>query len=52
MSFGGIRAVILIGALVVLGVAVFKFDFPGFLLPVGLLATGMVLKATEDGSSQ
>ena len=52
MSFGGIRAVIMIGVLVVLGVAVFKFDLPGWLLPVGLVATGAVLKGTERSVSQ
>ena len=52
MSFGGFRAVIMIGALVVLSVAVFKFGFPGFLLPVGLVATALVLKATEGNTSQ
>jgi hypothetical protein len=52
MSFGGIRAVIMIGALVVLGVAVFMFHFPGWLLPAGLVATGAVLKGTENSTPQ
>ena len=47
MSFGGNRAVVMIGALVVLGVAVFKFGFPGWVLPVGLVVTGAVIKGTE-----
>ena len=47
MSFSGMRAVILVGVLVILGVAVFKFDLPGWLLPLGLVVTGVVLKGAE-----
>jgi hypothetical protein len=52
MGFSGMRAVIMIGVLVVLGIAVLKFDLPGWLLPVGLIATGVVLKGTEQRASE
>lgn len=52
MSFSGIRAVIMIAVMVVLFVGVFKFDLPGWLLPVGLLFTGAILKNTEQRASQ
>jgi hypothetical protein len=52
MGFSGMRAVIMVGVLVVLGVAVFKFGLPGWILPVGLLATGLVLKGSEERASQ
>lgn len=51
MGFSGIRAVIMVGFLVALGVAVFKFDLPGWILPVGLLLTGAVLKGAEQQAS-
>jgi hypothetical protein len=47
MGFSGTRAAVLVGVLVVLGVAVFKFGLPGWLLPLGLIATGVVLKGAE-----
>jgi hypothetical protein len=47
MSFSGLRALVLVGVLVVLGVGVFKFHLPGWLLPIGLIATGIVLKGGE-----
>jgi hypothetical protein len=52
MSFGGIRAAIMVGVLVALGIAVFKFDLPGWLLPVGLIITGAALKGTEQQASE
>jgi hypothetical protein len=52
MGFSGIRAVIMGVVLVVLGISVFAFDLPGWLLPVGLLATGAVLKGSEESASQ
>ena len=51
MGFSGVRALILIGVLVVLVVAVTKFDFPGWFLPVGLLATAAILKGSEQRAS-
>lgn len=47
MGFSGIRAVVMIVVLVVLVLAVTKFGMPGWLLPVGLIAMGVVVKATE-----
>lgn len=52
MSFSGTRALVLVGVLVVLGVAVFKFHLPGWLMPVGLIATGVVLKGAETRASE
>jgi len=51
MGFSGVRAVILLGILVVLVVAVTKFDLPGWLLPVGLILSGAVLKRSEQRAS-
>ena len=44
MGFSGARAVLMIGALVVLVVAVTKFDLPGWIIPVGLIVAGVVVK--------
>jgi hypothetical protein len=52
MSFSGTRALVLIGVLVLLGVGVFKFNLPAWLLPVGLVATGVVLKGAEARASE
>jgi hypothetical protein len=52
MSFSGMRAVILVGVLVVLGVAVFKFNLPGWLLTLGLVATGVILRGAETRASE
>jgi hypothetical protein len=51
MGFSGVRAVILIAVLIVLAVAVTKFDLPGWLLPVGLIASATLLKKTEKAAS-
>src|SRR5262245_52773854 len=51
MGFSGIRAVILIAVLLALIVAVTKFDFPGWFVPVGLLATAAILKGAEQRAS-
>ena len=51
MGFSGIRAIIMMAVLVVLIVAVTKFDLPGWLLPVGLIATGALLKNAEKAAS-
>lgn len=52
MGFSGLRAVIMVVVLVILGIAVFKFDLPGWILPVGLILTGAVLKGAEERASQ
>jgi uncharacterized integral membrane protein len=52
MGFSGIRAIIMVAVLIVLAVAVTKFNFPGWLLPVGLLTTGVLLKGAEKSASQ
>jgi hypothetical protein len=51
MSFSGIRAVVLIVVLVVLLVCISKFNFPGWVLPVGLIAAAVVLKSVKKGPS-
>ena len=51
MSFGGMRAIIMVAVLIGLVVAVTKFDLPGWLLPVGLIATGALLKGSEKAAS-
>src|SRR5262245_25813154 len=45
MGFSGIRALIMILVLVALMIGMSKFNLPGWIIPVGLLATGAVLKA-------
>jgi hypothetical protein len=52
MGFSGTRALIMVGVLVALGIAVFKFDLPGWILPVGLILTGAVLKGAEQQASE
>jgi hypothetical protein len=51
MGFSGARAIIMIAVLIALIVAVTKFDLPGWLLPVGLLASAAVLKNKEKAAS-
>ena len=51
MGFSGSRAIIMIAVLIVLLVAVTKFELPGWLLPVGLIATGALLKNAEKAAS-
>jgi hypothetical protein len=47
MGFSGVRALIMGAVLILLVVAVTKFDLPGWLLPVGLLVSGGLLKGAE-----
>jgi hypothetical protein len=51
MGFSGSRAVIMVAVLIVLVLAVTKFGLPGWLLPVGLIATGTLLKGAEKSAS-
>jgi hypothetical protein len=51
MSFSGIRAVVLIVVFVVLLLGISKFNFPGWVLPVGLIAAAVVLKSVKIGPS-
>ena len=51
MGFSGIRAVILIAVLLALVIGVSKFDLPGWFVPVGLLATGAILRNAEQRAS-
>ena len=47
MSFSGLRAIILLAVLISLVMAVSRFDLPGWIVPVGLLVTGVGLKKSE-----
>jgi hypothetical protein len=47
MSFSGLRAIILMAVLISLVLGVSRFDLPGWIVPVGLLVTGVVLKKSE-----
>jgi predicted Kef-type K+ transport protein len=51
MGFSGVRALIMVAVLIALVVAVTKFGLPGWLLPVGLVLSGMVLKNSEQRAS-
>jgi hypothetical protein len=51
MGFSGMRAVILLAVLVVLVLGVTKFDLPGWLLPIGLVVSALVLKNSEQRAS-
>jgi len=51
VGFSGIRAVILIAIFVVLLLGITRFDLPGWILPVGLIATGVALKGWEKRAS-
>jgi len=51
MGFSGSRAIILVAVFVVLLLAVTRLGLPGWLLPVGLLATGALLKNAEKSAS-
>lgn len=52
MGFSGIRALILIAVLIGLVLAVTKFDLPGWLLPVGLITSAVLLKGAEQRASE
>jgi hypothetical protein len=47
MGFSGARAVIMLVVLVALVLAVTKLDLPGWILPVGLIGTGILLKSVK-----
>jgi hypothetical protein len=51
MGFSGIRAIILVAVLIGLMIAVTKLNLPGWILPVGLLATGALLKNAEKNAT-
>jgi hypothetical protein len=51
MGFSGMRAVILIGVLIGLVLAVTKLGLPGWILPVGLVLTAGLLRAAEKRAS-
>ena len=45
MGFSGVRAVIMIAILIALILAVTKLDMPGWILPVGLITSGILVKS-------
>jgi hypothetical protein len=51
MGFSGIRALIMVAVLVGLLMAVSRFDLPGWLVPVGLVLSGLILKNAEQRAS-
>ena len=51
MGFSGPRALIMVAVLVVLMVGIGQYDLPGWILPVGLIGTGVLLKAWEKRAS-
>src|SRR5262245_8694339 len=51
MGFSGMRAVIMVFVLVVLVVAVSQLDLPGWIVPVGLIAVGVLMKAWQTRAS-
>jgi hypothetical protein len=51
MGFSGLRVIIMAVVLIVLINAVTKFDLPGWLLPVGLILSGILLKSAEQRTS-
>ena len=48
MGFSGVRALVMIAVLIVLVLAITKLDLPGWLLPIGLIVSGAVLKNFEQ----
>ncbi|HET9856124.1 MAG TPA: hypothetical protein VFR53_13795 [Methylomirabilota bacterium] len=51
MGFSGFRALIMVAVLVVLMLGVTTYDLPGWILPVGLIGAGVLLKAWENRAS-
>jgi hypothetical protein len=47
MGFSGMRAVIMVVMFVALILAVTKLDMPGWILPVGLIVTGILLNSVK-----
>ena len=47
MGFSGIRALIMVVVLIALVLAVTKLGMPGWILPVGLIGTGVLLKSIK-----
>ena len=45
MGFSGVRAVIMVVVLIALVLAVTKLGLPGWILPVGLIVTGILVKS-------
>ena len=52
MGFSGIRAVIMVVMFVLLLMAVTKMNMPGWILPVGLIVTGIILKSVNVTRTQ
>jgi len=52
MGFSGVRALVMVVILVVLVLAVTKLSLPGWILPVGLIASGVLVKSITINPSQ
>jgi len=51
MGFSGLPALIMLAFLVLLVLGVTTYDFPGWILPVGLIGAGVLMKAWESRAS-
>ena len=51
MGFSGVRALIMIVVLVALVIGMTRFDLPGWIIPVGLIAAGVALRSREKRAS-
>lgn len=51
MGFSGPRALIMVVVLVGLILGVVKLDLPGWIVPVGLIVSGVLLRAWEKRAS-
>jgi hypothetical protein len=51
MGFSGPRAIIMVAVLVLIVVGIGKYDLPGWILPVGLIGAGVLMKAWENRAS-
>ena len=47
MGFSGVRALIMVVILIALVLAVTKLGLPGWILPVGLIVSGIVVKSVN-----
>ena len=45
MGFSGVRALVMIAILIGLVLMVTKLDMPGWILPVGLIVSGILVKS-------
>jgi len=51
MGFSGIRAIVMVLVLVALVVGMNRFALPGWIIPAGLIAAALLMKAWEKRAS-